>query len=92
MAELIKLGQDRPVFLSYVEPEQGWLAPGQGWLTMPEVVWKRQCSEEEDSITPKLTQEFQKQRPQSAPLPNFNELLEKLKVRIYIQLRLTCLA
>ena len=47
---------------------------------MPEVFWKRQCSEDEEFITSELTKEFQKRRPQSAPLSNVSELIRKLKV------------
>ena len=51
---------------------------------MPEHIWKRQCSEDEDSLASETKSNMQKHkqkpRPKSAPLPNYDELLEKLKV------------
>ena len=53
---------------------------------MPEIICKRQCSEEEEFLLSelKLAQDSQKQRPQSAPPTNFDELLEKLKVLLVV--------
>ena len=51
---------------------------------MPEHFRKRQCSEDEDSLASEtkfnMQKHKQKPRPKSAPLPNYDELLEKLKV------------
>ena len=47
---------------------------------MPEVAWKAQCSEDEGAHEYHNGKLKKEQRPKSAPAPNFDELVEKLKV------------
>ena len=49
---------------------------------MSEVIFKRQCSEDEEA-DPKCHKQKPRnfKRPKSAPLPNYAELFEKLKVK-----------
>ena len=55
---------------------------------MPEHIWQRQCSEDEESLGSEIKSNMQKHkqkpRPKSAPLPNYDELLEKLIVFFYL--------
>ena len=55
---------------------------------MPERIWKRQRSEDEESLVSEIKSNFQKHkqkpRPKSAPIPNYDELLEKLKVTNFL--------
>ena len=49
---------------------------------MPEVIFTRQCSEDEDVDSQSHKQKSRNfKRPKSAPLPNYEELFEKLKVK-----------
>ena len=49
---------------------------------MSEVIFKRQCSEDEEADSKSQKQKSRNfKRPKSAPFPNYEELFEKLKVK-----------
>ena len=48
---------------------------------MPEIIYKRQCEEDEDAdFNSNKNKSRTLQRPKFAPIPNYEELFDKLKV------------